>query len=93
MEFVILYVTTISVASMLGLFFLITTYKRIFDRVENPLNLFLTMGMLFSLNPILAITIFFMFPIFYYNYEQQFIPHIEDQHNIEVDGNDADDEG
>jgi hypothetical protein len=34
-----------------------------------------------------------MFPIFYYNYEQQFIPHIEDQINIEVDGNDADDEG
>ena len=83
MEFIILYTSTMAVTIMIGLFFLITTYKRIFNNIDNPLYLIVALGLLLLSNPFIGVTILCVFPICYNNYEQYIIHQIEYQHNIE----------
>ena len=92
MEIVILFISAVSITMMFGLFFLITSYKRILDRIENPLYFIVVLGLLLLSNPLIGITILCVFPICYNNYEQQLIYQIEYQHNIEENEDDDDDD-
>jgi len=92
MDFIILFTGAVLITIMFGLFFLITSYKRIFDQIENPLYFIVVFGLLLLSNPFIGITVLCIFPLCYNNYEQQLIHQIEYQHNIEDDDDDEEDD-
>jgi len=92
MDFIILFTGALLITIMFGLFFLITSYKRIFDQVENPLYFIVVFGLLLLSNPFIGITVLCVFPLCYNNYEQQLIYQIEYQRNVEDDEEDDEEE-
>jgi len=92
MDFVILFTGAVLITIMFGLFFLITSYKRILDQVENPLYFIVVFGLLLLSNPFIGITVLCVFPLCYNNYEQQLIYQIEYQRNVEENEDDDEDD-
>jgi len=92
MDFIILFTGALLITIMFGLFFLITSYKRILDQVENPLYFIVVFGLLLLSNPFIGITVLCVFPLCYNNYEQQLIYQIEYQRNVEDDEEDDEEE-